>query len=116
VKTRPVLNKAVAAARASLSPIAGTMVVADLGCSSGPNTFLVVSKVLATIVADEQREELVQGGQQQPPVHVQFFLNDLPGNDFNLVFQSLELFKKLAAKEKGEASWAAGILLHQALP
>jgi anthranilate O-methyltransferase len=47
---------------------------------------------------------------------VQFFLNNLPGNDFNLVFQSLELFKKLAAKEKGEASWAAGILLHQALP
>ncbi|GJN22051.1 hypothetical protein PR202_gb09582 [Eleusine coracana subsp. coracana] len=95
LKTRPVLHKAVAAAHATLSPTAGTMVVADLGCSSGPNTFLVVSEVLAAIVAD-QREEL-QG------CHVQFFLNDLPGNDFNLVFQSLELFKKVAATEKGEA-------------
>ncbi|GJN31554.1 hypothetical protein PR202_gb19965 [Eleusine coracana subsp. coracana] len=93
LKTRPVLHKSVAAAHASLSPITSTtMVVADLGCSSGPNTFLVVSEVLAAIVAD-----------QRPPVHVQFFLNDLPGNDFNLVFQSLEMFKKVAAAEKGEA-------------
>uniref|UniRef100_A0A0A9H7U4 Benzoate carboxyl methyltransferase n=1 Tax=Arundo donax TaxID=35708 RepID=A0A0A9H7U4_ARUDO len=79
------------------------MVVADLGCSSGPNTLRVVSEVLGAIA--DRREETVGG--QQPPVldlHVQFFLNDLPGNDFNLLFQSLELFKKLAAKEKkGEA-------------
>ncbi|TVU28289.1 hypothetical protein EJB05_19800 [Eragrostis curvula] len=100
LKTRPVLHKAVAAAHASLSPAAGTMVVADLGCSSGPNTLLVVSEVLGAIA--DQREDELQGG-QRPPVHVQFFLNDLPGNDFNLVFQSLEMFKKLAAKEKGAA-------------
>ncbi|TVU28290.1 hypothetical protein EJB05_19801, partial [Eragrostis curvula] len=99
LKTRPVLHKAVAAAHASLSLAAGTMVVADLGCSSGPNTLLVVSEVLGAIA--KQREELQCG--QRPPVHVQFFLNDLPGNDFNLVFQSLEMFKKLAAKEKGES-------------
>ncbi|TVU14693.1 hypothetical protein EJB05_38186 [Eragrostis curvula] len=98
LKTRPVLHEAVAAAHASLSPAAaGTMVVADLGCSSGPNTLLVVSEVLGAI-ADQ-----LQGG-QRPPVHVQFFLNDLPGNDFNLVFQSLELFKKMAAKEKKGAA------------
>ncbi|XP_062220140.1 anthranilate O-methyltransferase 2-like [Phragmites australis] len=97
LKTKPVLHKAVEAAHASLTPT-GTMVLADLGCSSGPNTLLVVSEVLGAIA--DCREEL--GGQQEP-VHVQFFLNDLPGNDFNLVFQSLELFKNLTANEKGEA-------------
>jgi anthranilate O-methyltransferase len=82
LKTRPVLHKAVAAAHAlSLSsggPGGGAMVVADLGCSSGPNTLLVVSEVLAAVA-------MVAGGSAQPQ-HVQFFLNDLPGNDFNLVF------------------------------
>jgi anthranilate O-methyltransferase len=97
LKTRPVLHMAVAAAQAPLSPATGTMVVADLGCSSGPNTFLVVSEVLAAVTADQSESDL------RPPVHVQFFLNDLPGNDFNLVFQSLELFKKLASKENGDA-------------
>ncbi|RLM78122.1 anthranilate O-methyltransferase 3-like [Panicum miliaceum] len=106
LKTRPVLHEAVAAARASASlSSAGAMVVADLGCSSGPNTLLVVSEVLGAVAAGRREAELlVTGGQQPPPPvqHVQFFLNDLPGNDFNLVFQSLELFKKLAARDKGD--------------
>ena len=104
------LHEAVAAARASASlSSAAAMVVADLGCSSGPNTLLVVSEVLGAVATGRRREaeelRLVTGGQQpQPPAqHVQFFLNDLPGNDFNLVFQSLELFKKLAARDKGDS-------------
>ncbi|WVZ73883.1 hypothetical protein U9M48_022140 [Paspalum notatum var. saurae] len=115
LKTRPVLHKAVAAALAasstSLSSSAGgAMIVADLGCSSGPNTLLFVSEVLGAVADRREALAKVHDGQQQqppppPPVqpHVQFFLNDLPGNDFNLVFQSLEMFKKLAVKEKGEA-------------
>lgn len=101
LKTRPVLHKAVAAAHASsLSSGGGAMVVADLGCSSGPNTLLVVSEVLGAVA--DRREDLAMAAGAQPQ-HVQFFLNDLPGNDFNLVFQSLELFKKLAVKDKGDA-------------
>lgn len=95
LKTRPLLHKAVEEAQASLSR-PGTIAVADLGCSSGPNTLLVVSEVLGAIADSCER-------QGQPPVDVQFFLNDLPGNDFNLIFQSLELFNKHAAIEKGEA-------------
>jgi len=102
-----VLHKAVAAAHASsLSSSGGAMVVADLGCSSGPNTLLVVSEVLGAVA--DRREDLAMAAagcscSQPPATHVQFFLNDLPGNDFNLVFQSLELFKKLAVKDKGGA-------------
>jgi len=100
-----VLHKAVAAAHASwLSSSGGAMVVADLSCSSGPNTLLVVSEVLGAVA--DRREDLAMaaaGCSQPPATHVQFFLNDLPGNDFNLVFQSLELFKKLAVKDKGDA-------------
>ena len=105
LKTRPVLHKAVAAAHASsLSSSGGAMVVADLGCSSGPNTLLVVSEVLGAVA--DRREDLAMaaaGCSQPPATHVQFFLNDLPGNDFNLVLQSLELFMKLAVKDKGDA-------------
>ncbi|VAI11509.1 unnamed protein product [Triticum turgidum subsp. durum] len=88
LKSRPQLHDAVEAAHALLLPSGSgkgtTMVVADLGCSSGPNTLLVVSEVLGAFASRCEKK----------PVHVQFFLNDLPSNDFNLVFRSLELFTK----------------------
>ncbi|RRT76052.1 hypothetical protein BHE74_00002382 [Ensete ventricosum] len=71
------------------------LVVADLGCSSGPNTFLVISEVLG--VVGELRRRL-----EQKPPEIQFFLNDLPGNDFNNVFRSLERYGKTIEEEKGE--------------
>ncbi|XP_044446855.1 benzoate O-methyltransferase, partial [Triticum aestivum] len=85
LETRPVLQGAVVELYRSL-PDKSTMVVADLGCSSGPNTLLLVSEVIGTI-SDHNREEEQE---QRPPaaaMELQFFLNDLPGNDFNLVFR-----------------------------
>ncbi|WVZ81334.1 hypothetical protein U9M48_028724 [Paspalum notatum var. saurae] len=60
------------------------MVVADLGCSSGPNTLLVISEVMGTTL------NLVQETDDHRGLELQFFLNALPGNDFNLIFRSLD--------------------------
>lgn len=70
-----------------------SMVVADLGCSSGPNTFHVVFEVIDTV--DDQSRRL-----GRPPPEVQFFLNDLPGNDFNNIFRSLEGYEEKLKEEK----------------
>jgi len=70
------------------------MVVADLGCSSGPNALIFVSNVINAI-ADHSSKL----GDQGDHVEVQFFLNDLPGNDFNQLFRSLEQFKRSAAMD-----------------
>ena len=86
LETRPVFRKAIEEAYTSLSARPSTMVVADLGCSSGPNTLLVVSEVIGAIRTYTRRSE----ERARDDVEVQFFLNDLPGNDFNLVFRSLE--------------------------
>ncbi|MQM06049.1 hypothetical protein Taro_038865 [Colocasia esculenta] len=59
--------------------------VADLGCSSGPNSLSVV-----TGVVDAVEERCRQLGRSPP--EFQLFLNDLPGNDFNSVFRSLQEF------------------------
>ncbi|KAL5764715.1 hypothetical protein ACOSQ2_017309 [Xanthoceras sorbifolium] len=69
--------------------------VADLGCSSGPNTLLVISEILDTIYAMCQ-----QFNQKSPEIQV--FLNDLPENDFNSVFKLLPAFNQRLKKDKGD--------------
>ncbi|CAL5038269.1 unnamed protein product [Urochloa decumbens] len=82
METSLVLRNAVERVYASLSP-RDTMVVADLGCSSGPNTLLVVSQVMNAVRGFTRKKG------DSSAVDVQFFLNDLPNNDFNLLFRSL---------------------------
>uniref|UniRef100_A0A0E0L9W4 Uncharacterized protein n=1 Tax=Oryza punctata TaxID=4537 RepID=A0A0E0L9W4_ORYPU len=81
LKTKPVLDKAVRQVCTALLPRA--MVVADLGCSVGANTLLFISEVISMLGCH--------------PMELQFFLNDLPGNDFNQVFRSLQQFTKSIA-------------------
>ncbi|KAL8104447.1 putative jasmonic acid carboxyl methyltransferase 2 [Apium graveolens] len=69
--------------------------LADLGCSSGPNTLFLVNTVIDIVHATCQHKDF----------HVpefQVFLNDLPGNDFNTIFKMVQPFHSRLADEKGD--------------
>lgn len=69
--------------------------IVDLGCSSGPTAFMIISDVMSAI------SSLCQYHNHQQSPELLFFLNDLPGNDFNTIFKSLALFeKKLRGDDK----------------
>ncbi|KAM0902193.1 hypothetical protein ACQ4PT_019479 [Festuca glaucescens] len=104
LEIRPVLRKAIEEVYMSLSTRQSTLVVADLGCSSGPNTLLVISEVIGAICAYTKKSQECARG-----VEVQFFLNDLPGNDFNLVFRSLEHFEDIAGGKEAPPHYVAGL-------
>ncbi|XP_062076793.1 S-adenosyl-L-methionine:benzoic acid/salicylic acid carboxyl methyltransferase 3-like [Humulus lupulus] len=70
--------------------------IADLGCSSGPNTLTAVSYILDIIEATCQSLNM----NKSPAFQV--FLNDLPGNDFNAIFRSFSSFYERLKKEKGD--------------
>ncbi|KAG7578213.1 S-adenosyl-L-methionine-dependent methyltransferase [Arabidopsis thaliana x Arabidopsis arenosa] len=74
----------------------GCIKVADLGCSSGENTFLVMSEIVNTIITTYQ-----QKGQNPPEIDC--CLNDLPDNDFNTTFKLIPSFhEKLKMNVKGK--------------
>lgn len=62
-----------------------TVNIADLGCSTGPNSFQMMSTVLSTISNNCNELNL-------PTPEIQFHLNDLPSNDFNTLFKGLTTF------------------------
>ncbi|XP_065869233.1 probable caffeine synthase MTL2 isoform X1 [Euphorbia lathyris] len=58
------------------------LTMADFGCSSGPTALLPLWEIIETI--DSTCTKL-----NKKPPNLQYFLNDLPGNDFNTIFRSL---------------------------
>ncbi|KAF3943081.1 hypothetical protein ACB098_08G167700 [Castanea mollissima] len=64
----------------SLNPVC----VADLGCSTGPNTFISVQNIIEAI----ELKYISKGGNTETPKFMVFF-NDQLSNDFNTLFISL---------------------------
>lgn len=79
--TMPVIQTAIINMYCNTNSVNKTLRMADLGCSSGPNTLFVVSELVMTI-----HETCKILGRKSP--EFQIYLNDLPGNDFNTVFKS----------------------------
>ncbi|XVF24333.1 hypothetical protein REPUB_Repub13aG0118700 [Reevesia pubescens] len=109
---RPILEESIKAMFNKLVP--DCVKVADLGCSSGPNTFQTISQVIDTIHGICQEAEL-----KLPEFQV--LLNDLPGNDFNTVFRSVSSFHERLEKEKGSdllclIAGVAGSFYHKLFP
>ncbi|XP_049407456.1 S-adenosyl-L-methionine:benzoic acid/salicylic acid carboxyl methyltransferase 3-like [Solanum stenotomum] len=91
--TKPIIEQAMRDLYCSLLP--KNLCIADLGCSSGANTFLVVSELTKTIEKERKKH-----GFQSPEFH--YLFNDLPSNDFNTIFQSLGEFEHDLRKQFGE--------------
>jgi len=88
--TKPIREEAITSFYCSTLP--GSLAIADLGCSSGPNTLFVVSELIKTV------EKLCRKLNHESPEY-KVFLNDLPGNDFNNIFKSLDSFKEQLQNE-----------------
>jgi jasmonate O-methyltransferase len=65
----------------------GTMLIADLGGSSGPNALALVSTAIQAIHSHYRDF-------QQPPSEVCMLLSDLPDNDFSMVVKSLVMLRQ----------------------
>ncbi|XP_021685465.2 S-adenosyl-L-methionine:benzoic acid/salicylic acid carboxyl methyltransferase 2 isoform X2 [Hevea brasiliensis] len=88
--TKPITEEAISNLYSSTYP--KSLAIADLGCSSGPNTLSALSELIK--VVDKLCGRL---GRQSPEYQV--FLNDLPGNDFNTIFRSLPGFQERMKKQ-----------------
>ncbi|KAJ6288403.1 hypothetical protein OIU76_024398 [Salix suchowensis] len=93
--TKPIAKEAITNLYRKTFP--ASLAIADLGCSSGPNTLYAVSELVKAV--DEVRRKL---GHQSPEYQV--LLNDLPGNDFNAIFKSLAGFHEDMRKQMGDGS------------
>lgn len=83
---KTLIEEAVTGLCTSSCPHPKNMVIADLGCSSGPNALTLVSAAVDAIHRYCAQHE-------QLPPEMCVLLNDLPDNDFNAVAKSLDTLK-----------------------
>ncbi|GAB4853877.1 hypothetical protein Ancab_040607 [Ancistrocladus abbreviatus] len=92
IKARPSIEESLRGLYSTMQP--KRLMIADLGCSSGPNTLMVLSDIIAT--TDSAYRHM-----NHPIPEVKVFLNDLPGNDFNTLFRSVPSFYRRLEDEQG---------------
>ncbi|XP_028787526.1 theobromine synthase 2-like [Neltuma alba] len=93
LKAKPIVKENITRVYRKILP--DCLNVADLGCSSGPNTLMTASEIMGIIHA-------VSLSLRLKPPSFQIFLNDLPGNDFNTIFQSLPDFYGKLRQDQGD--------------
>ncbi|XP_057448079.1 probable methyltransferase TCM_000336 [Lotus japonicus] len=67
--------------------------IADLGCSSGPNTLSIIKDIFQTIQNTSQN--IMHHSEE-----LRVYLNDLPTNDFNSIFKALPEFQRLLRQDR----------------
>lgn len=67
--------------------------IADLGCSSGPNTLSIIKDIFQAIQGTSQRI-------MHHSTEFRVYFNDLPTNDFNSIFKALPEFQKLLRQDR----------------
>lgn len=67
----------------ALCPVSNSFRIADLGCSTGPNTFIAVQNIIEAVSQKFQTK-----GQSQIP-EFQVYFGDHVSNDFNVLFANL---------------------------
>jgi len=70
--------------------------VADLGCSSGPNSLFFVSNMLSIM------DNVSMSINHRKPRVFQIYMNDLFGNDFNTIFKLIPDFFQRIHEEKND--------------
>jgi len=92
LKAKPILEETIMRLYRDFSP--NCMKVANLGCSVGPNALLVISNIIDIV------NTACTSLNREPP-KFQFYLNDLFGNGFNTIFESLPNFYTRLVEDKG---------------
>lgn len=87
-RMKPLIEAAIADLCPGTTLLPTKMVIADLGCSSGPNAVVLVSTAVEAIHNHCHQFS-------QPPPEVSVLLNDLPDNDFNTVVKSLATLRRI---------------------
>ncbi|KAK4789687.1 hypothetical protein SAY86_016991 [Trapa natans] len=83
--------------------------MADLGCSSGPNTLSIIKDIIRSVEEAEAACSLEKNkllDLQRPSVaaeELRVYLNDLPTNDFNSIFKALPDFHDELKKSSGSS-------------
>ncbi|XP_010026916.2 LOW QUALITY PROTEIN: S-adenosyl-L-methionine:benzoic acid/salicylic acid carboxyl methyltransferase 3 [Eucalyptus grandis] len=102
--TKPITEATVRALFSTVRHLPGSLAIADLGCSSGPNTLFAISEIITIMI------DLCEATNHELP-EFQVFLNDLPGNDFNTIFGSLLPRFKEKLSEQMKSKYGASATL-----